>query len=1038
MRSMRAFRTTTVACLLFGLAPATAADVDVTRLPAAAEKLVEFTRDVEPLLRARCLTCHGVDEQQGGLRLDSKERALEGGDSGEVIASGKSEASVLIHLVAGILPNGARMPPEGKGKPLTPDEVATLRAWIDQGLSWPEGDDAVRRRAPNHWAFQPIADPEPPLTQSVDAVRNPIDAFIIRRLEKEGIQPAPAADPLTLLRRLHLDMTGLPPRLEDIDSFLKSRQDNPNAYEAVVDRLLASPHYGERWGRLWLDMARYADSDGYEKDRPRPHAWRWRDWVIQALNRDLPFDTFTIEQLAGDMLPEARTEQKVATGFHRNTLRNTEGGVDQEEDRAKRTVDRTNTLGEVWLGLTVECAQCHSHKYDPLTQREYYSLYAFFNNITPRDISAPYKKQSAAHQRAKATFDQAHAKFLAPITAYERDRLPGKLAKWKAALGAPPPKWKILTSTRFSSKRGAQFEKIEDGSLVVFGKNDASDVYTVTADTELTGLTAIRLEVLPDKRFPDNGSGRAFNGNFMLARFVVTAAPLSGGDEVVLALQRPQADYEQYARGVSGANDDKPETGWSIYPHVGKAHAAVFELQDDLRFEGGARLRFELHHGFEPDHNIGRFRLSVISFPRPVDREIVDLFAQLKNEWTDEAQAKLVAFYRSIDPELVKLKAAADEHAKQRPVDPEESVRAQTVLERSEPRVTNVHMRGDFLSKGPEVQARVPEALPPIQPRGERPDRLDLARWLVTPEHPLTPRVTVNRVWQQYFGRGLVATDNDFGTQGEKPSHPELLDWLARQFVNQGWSLKALHRLIVTSATYRQSSVVRKELLARDPLNVWVARQQRLRVEAEVIRDLALAVSGRLHPRIGGPSVYPPQPEGLNELGFRRGNPWRTSIGVDRYRRGLYTFFQRMVPYPMLITFDAADSNTSCTRRERSNTPLQALTLWNDPVFFDFARAFGRRIVREAPAGADAEEQVAKRVEHAARLALGRSPRPGEVLVLRELYAQQLASIMNDPKTASEITGPRPIPENGSPPEVAAWILVGRALMNMDEFITRE
>jgi len=946
-------------------------------------------------------------------------------------------------------------------KVLSKNPIFSLMATCALLVSGPAaGEDAsdkdaagARRKGREHWAFQAIRNPPVPQVRDRDWVRNPIDAFILARLEKESVKPSAAARRATLLRRVYLDLIGLPPGPAEVDAFLSDKR--ADAYEQLVDRLLASPHYGERWGRHWLDMARYADSDGFEQDRVRPYAWRWREWVIDALNADLPFDQFSVEQLAGDLLPGASIDQRVATGFHRNTLINREGGIDGEEDRVKRTVDRTNTLGEVWLGMTVGCTQCHDHKYDPLAQSEYYGLYAFFNNLEEPDIPAPDPEEFKAYTLAKAEFDKEHAPYLERVSAYEKSKLPATIAAWDESIDEAVPTWVVLEPTKLASAQGSTLTRQEDASVFVTGENDRSDVYTFVAETELTSITAFRLEVIADERLPGNGPGRASNGNFVLTSFRVTAAPATpanAGSSIpaaagpvgasaqpeAFALQHPHADFSQVNRPVAAAVGDDPTNGWAIHPRVGMPHAALFETRDDIGFEGGTRLRIELHHALHHDHNIGRFRISASTLRRPVRPDIVDVLRLPEEERSDKQRAVVTEFYRTLDPEFNALTAAAAEHAKEAPKNPGEKTKAQAVAERLEPRGTQVHIRGDFLHKGDEVEPHAPTILPPVVSRDECADRLDLARWLFTPEHPLTARVLVNRLWQQYFGRGIVATDNDFGTQGDPPSHPGLLDWLATRFREGGWSLKALHRLIVTSATYRQSSDGLLELVERDPLNTWLAHQNRLRVEAEVIRDLSLAASGLLCCKVGGPSVRPPQPAGVAELGFNDQVGWKTSTGADIYRRGVYTHFQRTVPYPMLLAFDAPNSNTSCTRRERSNTPLQALTLWNDPVFFDMAQALGRRIIEEAPRMADRQVQVTERIRYAFRLCLGRHPDAAEAASVRKFYASQLAQFETDEESAGAAIGDRPGPDGATAAELAAWVIVGRTILNMDEFITRE
>jgi hypothetical protein len=656
-----------------------------------------------------------------------------------------------------------------------------------------------RGQKETHWAFLPLRQPAvPPIPQG--RIRNPIDAFILARLDKEGLRPAPEADRVTLLRRLALDLTGLPPTPAEVDAFVKDRR--PDAYERQVDRLLASPHYGERWGRHWLDLARYADSNGYSIDSPRT-IWPYRDWVINALNKDMPFDRFTVEQLAGDLLPDAAREQKIATGFHRNTLINEEGGVDPEQFRVEAVLDRVNTTASVWLGLTLGCAQCHNHKYDPFRQSEYYQVFAFFNNQD--EVNLP--------------------------------------------LGVPDP------------------------------------------------------NPSPPKKFK------------------------KGGLTTMVLRERATPRESHVLRG-----GDFTHPGAKVSPGTPAVLPPLFRKE-----KGVARGSWF------------------------VDRE---------THYDTSREAS------------------------------------------HEPRATN------------------------HEPRTA--NRLDLARWLVRPDHPLTARVIVNRVWGQYFGIGLVETENDFGTRGTPPSHPELLDWLATNFMKQGWSLKALHRLIVTSATYRQSSRARADLDTTDPRNRLLARQARLRLEAEVIRDVALAASGLLERRIGGPSVYPPQPDGIYKF-TQVQRSWKTSTGPDRYRRGLYTFFQRSAPYPALTVFDAPDANSACTRRGRSNTPLQALTLLNDQAFLELARGLAERVLRE---GSDGDPE---RLRYAFRLCLAREPSPAEANRLEKYLHLQLEEFRAAPAEAQALLDPagkrdagaRPAPDADTPRR-AAWTAVARVLLNLDEFITRE
>ncbi|MEX2176088.1 MAG: DUF1553 domain-containing protein [Pirellulaceae bacterium] len=1027
-----------------GLAPTPLVAEDA-QLPPAATRKVDFAADIQTLFRKNCFSCHGPEHQEGGLRLDQKKRALEGGDSGQEIVPGKSAASRLVRVVAGVDEDFGQMPPEGKGTPLTAAEIGLIRAWIDRGADWPD-DAQLAQAASRHWSLQPIVRPAVPLTDP-NKTALAIDAFILARLAEQQIAPAPPAEPATLLRRLSLDLLGLPPSPEEVAALAADTR--PDAIARQTDRLLASPHFGERWGRHWLDLARYADSDGYEKDRPRPLAWRYRDWVIGAINADMPYDQFTIEQLAGDMLPGASVAQQTASGLHRNTLHNTEGGIDPEEDRVKKTVDRTNTLGVIWLGLTVGCAQCHTHKYDPITQREYYSLYAIFNNLDETDIEAPTPEQAARLVADRAAHAERLAELRQALTAYEQQELPAAQAEWERAVAAAPPVWRSLELTSQKSKHGATFARREDGATLVGGTNTVSDVYTLEAELSgeaLSGdkLTAIRLEVLPDKSLPKSGPGRSKSGNFVLSTFSATVRTPGSDRPVQIELAAARADFAQKNFAADLALNDNPADGWAIGPQLGQRHVAVFELKEPPAFPPGTLLTIALDqtYGKPAVHNLGCFRLSFATAPSPVPLEgVPENIARIagipRGERTAAQANQIDSYYRALDARLVQLAKDVTDHQAKLPKLPA-GQQAQAVSQRSEPRVTNVLLRGDFLSPGDAVAAGTLSVLPPLAPRGAAGDRLDLARWLVDPANPLPARVAANRVWQHLFGRGLVVTSDDFGKQGEPPSHPELLDWLASEYVADGWSLKELVRTIVGSATYRQSSAPRPELAGVDPENVLLARQSRLRVEAEIIRDVSLATGGLLATGIGGPSVRPPQPAEYAGVTYANSAKWSESAGADRYRRGLYTFFQRTSPYPMLMTFDAPDSNECTVRRQTSNTPLQALTLWNDPVFFEAARSLARRTVSDIPSSEAPWQTVRARAAHAFQLGLARQPSETEVADLVALYHAHWQLAAADETSARQMVGPEPPPANCGIAELAAWIGVGRTILNLDEFITRE
>jgi mono/diheme cytochrome c family protein len=991
---------------------------------------VDFVRDVRPIFGKHCLACHGPEKQKSGLRLDRKRDALSGGDSGPAIVPGKSAESDLIARVVGDDPETA-MPP--KGERLTAKEVDVVRAWIDSGATWPDGVDGESSAKSTHWAFSPTSRPATPAPRRQDWGRNPIDAFILSRLETERVEPSAEADRPTLIRRLSLDLLGLPPTRAEFEEFMNDR--SFDAYERLVDRLLASPHFGERWGRHWLDLARYADSDGYEKDTGRPHAWRYRDWVVNSLNHDLPFDQFTIEQLAGDLLPDATIDQKIATGFHRNTLTNKEGGADPEEFRTAAVVDRANTTGTVWLGLTVGCAQCHTHKYDPILQREYYGLFAFFNNAREVDLAAPLPGEQEKYDQAKFAFDRDHAPLEAALKDYNDQGRPTRQAEWESVQRATPTQWTPLQPISFTSANGATLTKLPDDSILASGANPETDTYTIIAHSSVRGVTALRLEALDHESLGARGPGRAGHGNFVLSEFSVSATPLSDEEESgELALSFSAADFSQTAFPAAAAIDRNLKSGWAVAPRFGERHWATFETRDDLPNSLGGQftIRIEQQHGLK--HTLGRFRVSATAVPRPVrvydlPDGVAAILAKPDADRTAADKGRLAAHHRSIDPESQRLSALVAAHQKKAPPPP--ASRAQTLAEEEKRRPTHVLIRGDFLRKGEEVKPGTPAFLPALGSSEAIPNRVDLARWLMDPKNPLTARVAVNRIWRHLFGRPLATSVDDFGTRGEKPSHPELLDWLASEYPRRGWSQKSLIRLIATSSTYRQASHARPELVDRDPNNIWLSRQNRFRPEAEVVRDMALRVSGLLAPRLGGPSVRPPQPPGISELTYANSAKWVESRGADRYRRGFYTWFQRTSPYPMLMTFDAPDSNVCAAKRERSNTPLQALTLLNDGVFVECAQAVSRLIFK------DPSDDPGRGVSEVFQACLSRPPTDDERTLVSALYEKLRQEFQRDPKAAASMAGPNP-PTDVDQPTLAAWVAIARTIMNADEFVTRE
>ena len=1022
-----------------------------SQAPAADGAAVDFADQIRPILENSCVACHGGDMQESGLRLDAAALILKGGDRGPAVVPGKSEESLLYQVLVG-KGDAARMPADGD--PLPADEIALIKQWIDAGAPVPQGEEPVAGEAmgSDHWAFRAVRRPAVPAVRNGEWVRNPIDAFVLARLESEGLGPSPEADRNTLIRRLSLDLRGLPPTPEELREFLED--DAPGAYERLVERMLASPHYGERWGRHWLDVARYADSNGFTIDSPRP-IWKYRDWVIDALNRDLPFDRFVVEQLAGDLLPDRTTEQLVATGFHRNTLINEEGGTDPEQFRNEAVVDRVNTTGTAFLGLTVGCAQCHQHKYDPISQREYYELFAIFNTCDEPTIDVPSPEQTAELKR----LDEAIAAAERPLKEYDAELLQG-MPEWeRQLLSMGTGEWTVLAPAELSSEKGSVLGPLDDHSVYVDFSIPPNDTFVVTAPAPLDRVTAVRLEALTHDGLPKRGPGRADNGNFVLNEFEVYAAPAEGGEPERVALAKAVADHSQDGHAVEKAIDGDAKTGWAINVRGGNLNVdreAVFTLAQPLEGVPGRTLTFKLRQEHSAaKYLLGRFRLSASGAPAEllsVPAPIRAIAAKAADQRTAAEKEQLEEAFKQADPARAPLVAKVVELRRQRKAVQDAVPRTMVLRERTEPRKTHIQIRGDFLRLGAEVQPNVPAVLPPLAVEGT-PSRLDFARWLVRPDHPLTSRVTVNRFWQQFFGTGLVDTENDFGTQGSPPTHPELLDWLASELMGiadfglrdaelkasnpkseirnpKSWSVKHLHRLIVTSATYRQSSVASPQLLERDPANRLLARQSRLRLEAEVVRDVSLAASGAFYPKVGGPSVYPPQPEGIYALTQQK-KSWPEEKGPDRHRRGMYVFFWRSSPYPLLPTFDAPDANTACTRRPRSNTPLQALTVANDRAFFELAQGLALRVLREA------EGDDESRLRHAFRTALSREPSAEESARLTEFLAGQRARFHSDAAAATAVaTGGRP--ESVAVVDAAAWTAAARVILNLDEFITRE
>ncbi len=1039
----------------------------------SAQQQIDFKRDIKPLFDAHCVSCHGAKKAAGQLRLDNKVAALRGGISGAVIIPNNGKASILLTRILGT--DGQASMPLG-GDPLKAEQIELIRKWIDSGANWAtdETDSALSTEHSSsnlHWSYVKPVRPAIPTVKNSSWVRNPIDNFILARLEKEGLQPSQEASRETLLRRVYFDLIGLPPGVKEIDEFLADN--SANAYEKVVDKLLTSKHYGERWARPWLDLARYADSNGYEKDNLRV-MWKYRDWVINALNNDLPFDQFTIEQLAGDLLPKPTNEQLIATGFHRNTLINQEGGIDPDEARFEILVDRVSTTSTVWLGSTMACAQCHNHKYDPFSQKDYYKLYAFFNSseweygfqgegnddIT-RWVKEPILDLPSPEQNAKRTKLDDEIKTIKDKLKTPTPELDSAQAVWEREMIHEEKNWTPLDPAEIKSLNGAILTKQNDKSVLVSGANPELETYQISTTTDLKNITAIRLEAMTDPGLPKNGPGRDPYGNFLMTGIEVEAKPAkSSAKSQIISFKSAFVDNQTskiepkkfFTKEGDTLPVDKP-SGWMVNATSDPRRVnrnAVFVAEKPFGFSDGTTLTIKLKHlaGSIPQ-GIGRFRLSVINSKEP--EKITVVSATLKpvlllpiSERTAKEKKDLGTLYRSVAPAL---KADRERFTALQKLQKDLGIVTALVMGEktgTEKPSAPLYIRGSFLTPGEKVFADVPKFLPKLS--DDLPvNRLGLAKWLVSAENPLTARVAVNRFWEQFFGRGIVLTSEDFGTQGEAPSHPELLDWLAIEFREGAtnpttdhrspatWLMKSLHRLIVTSATYRQSSAITQHSTlstsnSDDPYNRLLSRGPRFRLEAEMVRDLGLAASGLLSHKIGGASVFPLQPDGIWKSPYSQ-EKWTMSSGEDLYRRSLYTFIRRTAPFPQMVTFDGTSRETCTVRRIRTNTPLQALTMLNDEAAMENARALANRMMKEG--GAKLED----RLKYGFRACLTRRPEASEIERLKNLYWQQLVSYKTDPAAAKKISKEV---KSSKRNEIAALTMIANVLLNLDETVTKE
>jgi len=1037
-------------------------------LPVSHADDLHFNRDVKPILSQNCFQCHGPDDahRAAGLRLDQRDAAMKPAESGAAaIVPNDPDNSELLKRVTSSDAD-LHMPPAEAGKVLTAEQIDILRRWIKQGAKY-EG----------HWAFEKVQSPAVPKVSAELAsfVANPIDSFIIAKLQALGMKPSSEADRVTLLRRATLDITGLPPTLEEIDAFLKD--DSPKAWENVVDRLLASPHYGERMAISWLDNARYADSNGFQVDSSR-EMWAWRDWVINAYNSNMPFNQFTIEQLAGDMLANATQDQIIATGFNRNHRLNGEGGRIEQEWFVETVIDRVETTGLTWLGLTLNCCRCHDHKYDPVSQREFFQLFAYFNSVEESGVLAPTTRRAENTPPLMTLLtpelEQQRAELQQTVATATTQRddvaktLPELMAAWEVHVKAREtrPVWQMPEPRSVTSVGGATMTRQDDGSWLASGPNPANDEYRIEIPLESNRLSGILLETLPDPSLPAQSLGRGFNGNFVLTG---VSAELQVGDAapVAVALKKVQADYEQPNYTAAKIRLDVRPTegrgtesfGWAIDgndPAKKIARRVFFAPESPVEAAAGSVLIIRITHDSQfADHNAGRIRLSVSDADSdqvglgdgglPADvRTILNLAQESRSA---DQTAQLQKYFREQTDNPIRKAQSALMDAEAKVVEFNANLPTTMVMKETTPREAFILTRGEYDRPTDKVQRATPAFLPPL-PEGASNDRLGFAQWVVSDTNPLTARVWVNREWERFFGTGLVKTSENFGAQAEYPSHPELLDWLADQFMHpttlpvvvgksaQAWDMKAFQKLILMSATYRQTSHTDKDRHAVDPDNRLLSRGPRFRLSAELIRDQALAVSGLLVNKIGGPSVRPYMPEGVwdetSKYGDLRG--YKHDKGEGLYRRTMYTIWKRTAAPPSLLLFDATNREVCTIKRSRTNTPLQALALMNEVTFVEAARGLALRMVQEG-GSTDSDRLI-----YGFRLVIGRAPSAHEQQVLAEGLQSDRETFTRSPDAAAQLlkVGDLSVKSTLDPVELATWTTTANVLLNLDEFVTRE
>jgi hypothetical protein len=991
----------------------------------AAEKplprVVDFNRDIRPIFSENCYACHGPDKnkRKADLRLDTHDGLFSTHEGRIDVVPGKAEQSELFRRITETDP-AERMPDPKSNKKLADRQIALIKKWIEQGAPWKD-----------HWAYLPPSRPTPPAVEDPGFVHNPIDQFALAGLKDAGLPHAAEADRVTLIRRLSFDLLGVAPTPDEVHQFVNDT--TPDAYERLVNQLISSPHYGERMAAWWLDLVRYADSIGYHSDNPM-NVWPYRDYVINAFNHDLPFDQFTREQIAGDLLPNATQQQKVASCYNRLIETTEEGGAQPKEYTVKYECDRVRNISTVWLAATMGCSQCHDHKFDPYTQKDFYSMAAFFADVQEAAVGRrePGMPVLDVKQSAKLKELDDHIAALNKALDEPTEALAKAQDEWEQKeRSTPKATWVVLDPASAKSRNGSTLTILRDSSILG-SKFVSIDTFTVTAKTQIHGIKGIRIEALPDPTLPASGPGTGPNGNFVLQNFSVQV----DGSEVKFI--RASADHSQANYSVESLLDPKQKKGWAILPEVGKPHVAIFETATPVGAGGQTSLSFTLQFPQSRDQLLGHFRISVSSNLNPtaelsVPAKIHSILATAQDQRGEDQKKTIASYYRSIAPLLNPTRKQLAE-AKKSKEDFLSEVPKCLVSVSAAPRTVRLLHRGNWLDDTGDIESPgIPHFLPQPASTSDRLTRLDLANWLVSRDNPLVARVVVNRLWKLYFGIGIAKSLDDLGSQGESPTNPELLDYLATELVDSGWDIKHVVRLMVESGTYRQSSVASSQAKEADPFNRLYSHQSRFRLDAEMIRDSALEMSGLLSPKIGGPSVKPYQPPGFwDPLNF----PPRKYVadeGESQYRRGLYAWWQRTFPHPSLTAFDEPTREEATCERLHSNIPQQALVLLNDPTYVEAARVFAARVITDG--GADTESRLAFAFE----TALDRKPTEKESSILLALYEKHLHQYTQDKDNAKKLvsTGQAPVPEKLDPAELAAWTSVCRTIINLSETITR-